>query len=126
MRGKRNGRTRSRLMTSSLRILTAACLAVAITYLCNYVVIYRWYRGEAVQARRESFSQLVLQLTDMETNIEAITGIVSSNRTVLDYLNAEVLEGRWEQFREIESLASDLVRLNDSIASVCVRSRGVR
>ena len=124
MRGKRNGRTRSRLMTSSLRILTAACLAVAITYLCNYVVIYRWYRGEAVQARRESFSQLVLQLTDMETNIEAITGIVSSNRTVLDYLNAEVLEGRWEQFREIESLASDLVRLNDSIASVCVRSRG--
>lgn len=120
MKRERKKRVRSRLMGSSIRILTAACVLVAVAYCCNYIIIHKWYRAEAVDARRDFFHQLVAQSLDTEKDLEKTVGILSDNTIVLEYLNAEILGERWDKRDEVGQLAASLIRLNDRIEAVCI------
>lgn len=113
---------RSGLMKNSILILSGVVLVIMLALFINYVIIHRWYQAESVRTRQDFFEQITEQIKNEEISIVNLTDTVLSNQVVLDYLNADVLSGRWNKLSEVRQFASSLMKLNDSIEAVCIRN----
>ncbi len=120
VRGKRRLRLPGGLMKNSVCISTGVCLAILIAFFVNYMIIHKWYCENVADAHEAFFEEIASALEDVETDIVKIADSVNVNDTVTGYIRADELNERWSRLREVQQLASSLMKLEEHIQALSI------
>lgn len=114
------GRGQRSLMTNSIRILVGILCVILLAFISNYVIINNWYQKESIRSREDFFRQVVGRIGDFISEIQNLSYSATSTGTVIGYLQAQGLEGRWGKYGELTSFAANLMKLDNDIIAVSV------
>lgn len=121
--GKERSIRQGSLMKNSMRILFGIFCVILLAFISNYMIINNWYQKESIRSREDFFYQVVDRVEDFTTEIQNLAYSATSNGTVIGYLQAEGLDGRWGKYGELTSFVANLMKLDDNIIAVSVYDR---